>query len=428
MNLTNTVMYTTRRQFIRITGTAAMFGGLAPLPLFAANPPQLLPVRKGKTLVAVFLRGGIDGLNFVVPHGDLDYYKHRKSLAIPRPGGDPNASRDLDGFFGLHPAAASLLPLFKEGSAVSLQAVGYAKNTRSHFEEQDTWETGVVGKTLSSDGWLNRHLASSTGHGGIRAVAIGGNLPRILRGRAPAYAIRGIGDLAMPNMHGDADVLRAALDTAYCTKPNAKRAAMADLLSRTAAATLEGTRQLEAIAKQEYKPANGANYGKNGIALQFREAARLIKAGIGTELIQLDYGGWDTHSNQGGVTGGFANRLRDLCDAMAAFRKDLGDAMNDVLVLTLSDFGRTVAENGTNGTDHGWANCMIAVGGGLANSGKPVLGEWPGLAPEKLHQQRDLRHTTDFRDVLAEAVSSHLGNPNTSHVIPNHECKPVGLV
>jgi uncharacterized protein (DUF1501 family) len=203
---------------------------------------------------------------------------------------------------------------------------------------------------------------------------------------------------------------------------------MADLLSRTAATTLEGTRQLEAIAKQEYKPANGANYGKSAIALQFREAARLIKAGIGTELIQLDYGGWDTHNNQGGVNGGFANRLRDLCDAMAAFRKDLGDAMSDVLVLTLSDFGRTVAENGTNGTDHGWANCMIALGGGLAKPDKPVRGEWPGLAPEKLHQKRDLQHTTDFRDVLAEAVSSHLGNPNTGHVIPKHECKPVGLV
>lgn len=154
----------------------------------------------------------------------------------------------------------------------------------------------------------------------------------------------------------------------------------------------------------------------------------MIKAGIGTELIQLDYGGWDTHNNQGHVNGGYASRLRELSDAMAAFTKDLGDSMQDVLVLTLSDFGRTVAENGTYGTDHGWANCMIALGGGLAKSDKPVLGEWPGLAPEQLHQQRDLRHTTDFRDVLAEAVSSHLGNSNIAHVIPNHECKPVGLV
>lgn len=419
-------MDTTRRQFMRTTGTAAIFGGLAPLHLFAADAPQ--PVLKGKTLVAVFLRGGIDGLNFVVPHGDPDYYKHRKAIAIPRPAGDPNTCRDLDGFFGLHPAAASLLPLFKDHRAVALQAVGYAENTRSHFEEQDTWETGVVGNSLSSDGWLNRHLVSSTGHGSIRAVAIGGNLPRILRGRAPAYAIRGIADLGMPQMRGDAEAIRAALETAYCSKPVAGHGALAGLLSQTAAATLEGTRQLEAVAKQEYKPANGANYGKSGIALQFREAARLIKAGIGTELIQLDYGGWDTHNNQGGVNGGYANRLRELCDAMAAFTRDLGDAMNDVLVLTLSDFGRTVAENGTNGTDHGWANCMIALGGSLAKPVKPVLGEWPGLAPEMLQQQRDLRHTTDFRDVLAEAVSSHLGNPNTGIVIPKHKCRRVGLV
>jgi uncharacterized protein (DUF1501 family) len=421
-------MDTSRRQFMRTTGTAAIFGGLAPLHLFAANPPQLQPVRKGKTLVAVFLRGGIDGLNFVVPHGDPDYYTHRKAIAIPRPSGDPNTCRDLDGFFGLHPAAVSLMPLFKDHRAVALQAVGYAENTRSHFEEQDTWETGVIGNSLSSDGWLNRHLASSTGHGSIRAVAIGGNLPRILRGRAPAYAIRGIADLGMPQMRGDAEAIRAALATAYCTKPAAGRSALADLLSQTAAATLEGTRQLEAIAKQEYQPANGANYGKAGIALQFREAARLIKAGIGTELIQLDFGGWDTHNNQGNANGGYATRLRELCGAMTAFTKDLGDAMNDVLVLTLSDFGRTVAENGTNGTDHGWANCMIALGGGLAQSDKPVRGEWPGLAPENLHQKRDLRHTTDFRDVLAEAVSSHLGNPNTGHVIPNHPCMPVGLL
>lgn len=421
-------MDTTRRQFIRITGTAAISGGLAPLHLFAANPPAKNPVSKGKVLVAVFLRGGIDGLNFVVPHGDRHYYTHRKAIAIQRPSGAPDACRDLDGFFGLHPSAASLMPLFKDHAAMALQAVGYAENTRSHFEEQDTWETGVVGNTLSSDGWLNRHLASSTGHGSIRAVAIGGNLPRILRGRAPAYAIRGIADLSMPKMSGDADAIRAALETAYCTKPSAGRAAVADLLSQTAAATLEGTRQLEAIAKQEYKPANGAKYGNGGIAQQFREAARLIKSGIGTELIQLDYGGWDTHNNQGSTNGGYATRLRELCDAMTAFTKDLGDGMKDVLVLTLSDFGRTVAENGTNGTDHGWANCMIALGGGLAKSDKPVLGEWPGLAPEQLHQNRDLRHTTDFRDVLAEAVSSHLGNPNIGHVIPNHECKSVGLI
>jgi len=421
-------METTRRQFLRTSGTAAILGSFAPGNLFANTQPVIQPVTKGRTLVAVFLRGGIDGLNLIVPHGDPDYYKHRKTIAIPRPARDNNSSIDLDGFFGLHPYAASLSPLFKDRRAVALQAVGYDKNTRSHFEEQDTWETGVIGNSLSSDGWLNRHLSSSTGHGSIRAVAIGGNLPRILRGRAPAYAIRGIADLSMPRMQGDPEILRAALETAYCTKPDASHNASNQLLSKTAAATLEGTKQLEAIAKTEYKPANGAKYGSSGIAKQFLEAARLIKSGIGTELIQLDYGGWDTHNAQGGVNGGYANRLRDLSDAMAAFSKDLGDQMNDVLVLTLSDFGRTVAENGTSGTDHGWANCMIAMGGGIAKNDKPVLGEWPGLATENLHQKRDLKHTTDFRDVLGEVVSKHLGNGNISHIIPGHEHKPVGMI
>ena len=320
------------------------------------------------------------------------------------------------------------MPLFKNGNVRALQAVGYAKNTRSHFEEQDTWETGVAGNALSADGWLNRHLASSTGHGAIRAVAIGGNLPRMLRGSAPAYAIRGIGDLAMPAMAGDADVLRAALETAYCTKPDAAHQPLADLLAQTASATLEGTRQLEALAKEEYQPANGASYANNGVARQFREAARLIKAGLGTEVVQIDYGGWDTHNNQGAATGGFATRLRDLTDAMAAFHADLGEKMQDVLVLTLSDFGRTVRQNGTNGTDHGWANCMIALGGSLAKNDKPVLGEWPTLAPDNLQQRRDLKHTTDFRDVLAEAAASHLGNTNTAHIIPDHSFTRVGLV
>ena len=414
-----------RRHFLLTAGGLAAWQAAGPL---RAALPSPAPVRKGRVLVAVFLRGGIDGLNLVVPHGDPHYYEHRRNIAIPRPAaGNRNSAIDLDGFFGLHPAAAALEPMFRQHSALALQAVGYARNTRSHFEEQDTWETGISGNTLSSDGWLNRHLASSEGHGTIRAVAIGGNLPRMLRGKAPAYAIRGIADLSMPKSPGGTDLLRGALEHAYCTRPpGAAEAEARDLLARTAAATLEGTRQLEAVANTEYKPAHGAKYPETAIARQFREAARLIKAGIGTEVIQIDYGGWDTHNNQGGLTGGYANRLRDLCVAMQTFARDLGDSLNDVLVLTLSDFGRTVRENGTNGTDHGWANCMLALGGGLA-TGKPVLGEWPGLAVEQLQQQRDLRHTTDFRDVLCEAVSAHLGNPHTSAVIPDHQAKAVGL-
>ncbi|MGA0846142.1 MAG: DUF1501 domain-containing protein [Luteolibacter sp.] len=414
----------TRRRFLELGAAAASAGAFA-LPRTQASQPVI----QGRTLVAVFLRGGIDGLNLIIPHGDKNYYSHRSSLAIPRPSGADGSAMDLDGFFGLHPATASLMPMFRDGRAAALQAVGYAENTRSHFEEQDTWETGVVGNSLSSDGWLNRHLASSTGHGVIRAVAIGGNLPRILRGRAPAYAIRSVNDLAMPKTHADAELLRAALETAYCSKPDpARAAATAKMLAKTAAATLEGTRQLESIAKAGYQAAHGAVYPNTTIARQFQEAARLIKAKAGTEVIQIDYGGWDTHNNQGAATGGYANRLRELSEAMAAFSQDLGDDLRDVLVLTLSDFGRTVRENGTRGTDHGWANCMIAIGGSLAKQAKPVLGEWPGLDDEQLHQGRDLRHTTDFRDVLGEVVKKHLGNHNINAVIPGYQNTKVGLL
>lgn len=416
----------TRRYFLKTAGGIATYAGLTPMGGLFANPSPNAQVASGKSLVVVFLRGGIDGLNLVVPYGDKHYYDHRKNLAIARPGGKDGAI-DIDGFFGLHPSAQALAPLFKDHAAVALQAVGYAQNTRSHFEEQDKWETGVIGDTISADGWLNRHLVSSQGHGTIRAVSIGGNLPRILRGRAAAYAIRGIADLAMPKLAGDQEALQAALESAYCTKPQDPQVAARDLMAQTAKATLEGARQLQAIAAEKYQAANGAKYPDSGIAKNFREAARLIKAGIGTEVIEIDYGGWDTHNGQGGANGTYANQLRALSEAIAAFNQDMGSAMKDTLVVTLSDFGRTVRENGTNGTDHGWANCMLMFGGAVKREDK-VLGEWPGLAPEQLYQDRDLKHTTDFRDVIGELVSKHLGNPNLQTVLPGHECKPVGVV
>jgi len=426
-------MKITRRFFLRTGGALAAYCGLSPLrvlgteTLAAAGAP--VAVRRGKTLVAIFLRGGMDGLNFAVPHGDRNYYELRKGIAIPRPGGEAGAL-DLDGFFGLHPAAASLLPMVKSGEAVLLHAVGYSENTRSHFEEQDVWETGVIGNTLGSDGWLNRHLLTSEGHGPIRALAIGNTLPRILHGNAPAFAVRGIADLDLPKTKLPGESVAAALEHAYAAPSAADRAEAMDLLARTAGTTLDAVALLREVAKRPYQP--GAEYPKSGIADQLREAARLIKAGIGVEVVEIDYGGWDTHSGQGNQNGTFANLLRSLSEALAAFRKDLGDGMEDVLVLTLSDFGRTASENGTGGTDHGWGNCMFALGGPIlrAGGGQPrhVLGKWPGLGLGELHDKRDLLHTTDFRDVLGEVVRVHLGNPNLEKVLPSHTFAPVNLV
>jgi len=426
-------MHLTRRHFIQSTGAIALYCGLSPLDLLGQvglKSSDILPVSKGKTIVVIFLRGGMDGLNFIVPFGDPGYAGLRKSIRLAEPG-KTDGVLDLDGFFGLNPRAAALQALFKKGDATAMQAVGYGLNTRSHFEEQDVWETGVIGNTINSDGWLNRHLLTSRGHGPVRAVSLGNNLPRILRGKAAAYALQGIADLSLPsNGKGDAVAMKAALEHAYCTPPRAHESDARDLLSQTAQSTLDGISEIQKIAAQPYKPA--AEYPKSEIARHLLETARLIKANLGVEVVEIDYGGWDTHQNQGGVAGNYGNLVQNLADAIAAFHQDMGDKMKDTLLLTISDFGRTAAENGTGGTDHGWANAMLAIGGGLAKAGdgksRPVLTKWPGLMKEQLHEQRDLLHTTDFRDVLGEVAALHLGNHQLKTVLPGHEFKPVGLL
>lgn len=441
----------TRRYFLQTTGAVLSYVGIAPLiaaprsALAGVTPRAAAP---NKTLVVIFLRGGADGLNLVVPHGDESYFTLRKGLAVPAPGtvveGSGASAIDLDGFFGLNPRLGALKPLFDERLAVATHAVGYDRNTRSHFEEQDTWETGVVGNTINSDGWLNRHLLTSTSPTGshIRAVAIGDSLPRIMHGKASAFAIRGLEDLSLPTTKkSDPGVLSAALEHAYAGSGGGvgasmhDRAAAIDLLAQTTGTTLDGLVQLRALNASDYKPE--VEYPKGDLGRKLMQIARLIKADVGLEVAEVDLGGWDTHQNQGrGGDGQLGNLAQQLGDAIAAFTRDLGDRINDTLVVTMTDFGRTAAENGTGGTDHGWANCMFLVGGAVrrghdATGGrgfKPVVADWPGLAPDQLHQKRDLLHTTDFRDVLGELVATHLGNPNIRTVLPQHDFKGVGLI
>ena len=424
-------MHITRRYFLQSTGALALYCGISPLRTLAdvgMTPADVKPVARGKTFVAVFLRGGMDGLNFIVPFGDPGYRALRPSLGLGTPGA-PGGVLDLDGFFGLNPNAAALAPYFKNGSAMALHAVGYDLNTRSHFEEQDTWETGVAGNTINSDGWLNRHLLTSQGHGPVRAISIGDVLPRILRGKAPAFALRGISDLTLPSDGNVPDAqMFAAIEHAYCTPPREHVAAAQDLLAETAQTTLDGIE----IIKQ--KMAGGyvskVKYPKSDFGSKLAEVARVIKSGVGLEVAEIDYAGWDTHQNQ---NTNYPGLVKDFAEGLNAFAQDLGDRMNDVLVLTMSDFGRTAAENGTTGTDHGWANCMLAMGGSLATASaggivKPVLSRWPGLEKSQLHEGRDLLHTTDFRDVLGEVVSVHLGNPQIKTVLPSHDFQPVGFL
>ncbi|MCA9490848.1 MAG: DUF1501 domain-containing protein [Myxococcales bacterium] len=399
-------MHLTRRYFLKSTGAIAAYLGVAPLDLFAqagvAAAPA--PVAAGRTVVVIFLRGGADGLNLVVPHGDPHYGRLRGSIGIATPGAGEGAAIDLDGHFGLHPRLAPLKPLFDEQVMVAAHAVGYDKNTRSHFEEQDVWETGVIGNTINSDGWLNRHIATSQGRGPIRAVAIGDALPRILHGEAPAYAIRGIEDLSLPaDGAGRADRVVQALEHAYCTAPDVERAGAMDLLSETASLTLEGVRELRAVAERTYQPA--AAYPNTDLGRRLQQAARLIKADVGLEVVEVDYGGWDTHSYQGGAAGPFANLAADLGASVSAFCRDMEERLDDVLLVTLTDFGRTAAENGTGGTDHGTGGVAFVLGGRVR--GGRMLGDWPTLG--RLHEDRDLLPTNDLRALFAGVLRDAWG-------------------
>ncbi|NUN48294.1 MAG: DUF1501 domain-containing protein [Candidatus Brocadiae bacterium] len=425
-------MLHSRRFFLKSTGALAASLAVTPLDLFAEEPAAggaAPAVTKGKTLVLIFLRGGADGLNLVVPWKDPNYRRIRKSIALPSPGegAGPGRVLDLDGSFGLHPKLAPLLPHFEAGIAVALHAVGHDRNTRSHFEEQDAWETAVIGDSLRADGWVNRHLLSTSGHGPIRAVAIGNALPRIMHGKGCAYAVHGIDDLALPGSRMGETAAADALRKAYACEEGGRNRAARELLAETAQGTLDGVDQLKGIVGRPYTPLKP--YPVSELGGKLMQAARLIKSKVGVEVLEIDYDGWDTHQYQGGAEGTFANLAGGLAEAVSAFLNDLGDHAQDVLVMTLSDFGRTASENGTFGTDHGWANVMFAFGPAVRRAdGKRLIGRWPGLAPDQLHEKRDLMHTTDFRDVMAEGLRLHLGHPDAGRVLPGRTFESVGLL
>jgi uncharacterized protein (DUF1501 family) len=400
----------TRRLFLKSSGFA-MFGvGAAPMWLARAADG---PAARKKVLVAIFQRGAVDGLNMVLPFGEKSYHSLRPSLAIPAPkAGGAEAAIDLDGFFGLHPSLAPLKPIYDSGKLAIVHAVGSPDPTRSHFDAQDYMESGTPGRKATPDGWLNRVLTPQ-GSGTIspvRAVSLGPQLPRSLRGKNDAVAINNLNEFRVR----DAEVA-SAFESMY--------AATADkMLNNTGRETFEAAKLMQSIQAQPYTPAGGAKYPGGRLGQSLIQIARLIKADVGLEVAFTDVGGWDTHVNQAGqtpATGQLANLLGNFGQALAAFYQDLGDRIEDVAVVTMSEFGRTAKENGDRGTDHGHANVMFAFGGAIR--GGKVYGDWPGLGPGQLHEDRDLNLTTDFRDVLGELVARHLGHTQLARVFPGYE-------
>lgn len=405
-----------RRYFLKTSGIGlASFGFMAAAPDFLHQFATAQAAGKGfgrkKVLVTIFQRGAVDGLNVVVPHGESDYYSLRPTIAIPKPG-QTDGAVDLDGHFGLHPAMASLEPFWKSKQLAIVDAVGSPDNTRSHFDAQDYMESGTPGNKGTRDGWLNRVLQGSTEKDAspFRAVAMTQQLPRSLYGHAPSVAMTNLADFSIKagiytqNMAGGFEGLY---------QQNAK-----DSLGETGKETFEAVNFLKQANPAQYKPENGAVYPTTNLGRTLAQVAQLIKAGVGLEVAFAEVGGWDTHVNEGNARGQLANLLRDFAGSIAAFGTDLGKRMDDVVLITMSEFGRTARENGSRGTDHGHANAMFVLGNSV--KGGKVYGDFKGLKNDKLYEGRDLDVTTDFRDVFAEAAHKHMGSKDVSKVFPGY--------
>lgn len=438
-----------RRLFLKSGALALVSVGAAPIlgpsflrrAVFADEATRARSGRDGrKTLICIFQRGAVDGLSMVVPHGDADYYTLRSAgaggIALPRTG--DGAVLDLDGHFGLHPTLKALQPIYKAGHLAPIQAVGSPSSTRSHFDAQDFMETGSPDRTLP-DGWAARALQhcpedAARLNATFRAVALTSDMPKTLRGAKDALAFS---DLRNFGVKGGAADLAASLDSSVNTPKSrgmAKQSdasggfeslyqnAVGDVLGGTGRESFEAIKMLKGLSSKPYVAQNDAKYPAGAFGNSLKQIAQLIKADVGVEIAFAESGGWDTHVNQGGANGQLSRRLQEFGDGLAALYTDLGDRMSDVVILTMSEFGRTARQNGNGGTDHGHATCFLTLGGDVR--GGKVLGDWPGLAPEQLNENRDLAMTTDFRDVFGEIAQRHLGVNDLSAVFPYRAQKP----
>jgi uncharacterized protein (DUF1501 family) len=413
-----------RRFFLKSSGIALASLGTATMsPTFLTRTlAQTGTTGRRKILVTIFQRGAMDGLNAVVPYGEQAYYDLRPSIAVPRPKtGDATTVIDLDGFFGLNPALSKLKPLYDSGELAIIQAVGSPDNTRSHFDAQDYMEAGTPGVKSTTDGWLNRYLQAKPDPKAtpFRAVAMGANLPRTMQGKAGTIAMNSINDFAIRAGGGEmGQAVQGGFEAMYAQTVN-------DALRGTGKETFEAVRMLKQVNPGQYKPAPDVVYPRGQFGDRLRQVAQLVKSDIGLEVAFTDVGGWDTHANQGAGQGQLANRLTEFANGISALYADLKDRADEVVILTMTEFGRTAKENGNRGTDHGHASAMFALGGSV--KGGKIYGKWPGLKTNELYEARDLAVTTDFRDVFAELAKNHLGATNLNTIFPGFQVSPANF-
>ncbi len=363
-----------------------------------------------RVLIVLSLRGGWDALNVVTPIGDdrKPYVRARPTLALPERG--ENAPLPLDDRFGLHPSLAPLHELYKDGVFGIVHATGLAHETRSHFDAMEYMELGTPGLKTTREGWIARHLLAT----GVRddallapALAIGA-APTSLREAPQTVAVENLDDFKLWGDESFFDEQRRVLRRLYTGETWAHAAG---------AQTLRALDGMGRILEGDYQPAAGVDYSGSELSNQLATLARLIKTGAGLQVATLDYGGWDTHDYQGDQgTGQFGGQLEDLGKSLAAFHEDLGAQAENVTVMVMSEFGRRLEQNSSQGTDHGHGSALFLLGGGI-NGGK-VYGDWPGLSHEQLFDQADLAITTDYRQIVSELLTHRFGNPDPSYVFP----------
>jgi len=379
---------------------------------------------RGDVLVVVFLRGAADGLNMVVPHGEPTYYTNRPTLAIPRPDDRraPDTSRavDLEGFFGLHPAMAPLLPAWQAGHLAVVHACGAPDDSRSHFKAMELMERGLADLGGPASGWINRHLASlDTGNTSpLRAIGFGEAAPRSLRGVIPVSALRSIAEFHLGGEPEIAGMLKGGLAGLYSGD---------DLLAGIGRETLRILETVEQLDPQGYRPSAGQPaYPAGDFGAALRQVAMLVRAEVGLEVAAIDLGGWDTHFAQGASDGLMAGLLADLAGGLSALHADLADHLSQLTVVVMTEFGRRVQENASLGTDHGHGSLMLLLGGSV--EGGKVHGSWPGLSQGQLFGPGDLAVTTDYREVLAEVCRKRLNNPAADQIFPGFTPGRAGFV
>jgi uncharacterized protein (DUF1501 family) len=400
--------------------------------------------RNKPTLVTIFLRGGADSLNAIVPYGDPLYYQFRPGIGLTEKGreGAPDLIKVRgDRYWALNPRLKPLVPLIEEGKCVPILNVGSPDGTRSHFEAQDNMERGCTREQKLMSGWLNRYLELSKKpyDKPLRGISAQTLLPRSLRGRYPVlagynsaealeefssvYAPQNlIGMTAREGGQGERGSRledRPTGDELLKLGQNADETR--DIITKSGSNAVERIKALE----KAYETSNSAGYPGGQLGNQLATIARVIKADVGLEVAQADYDGWDHHRGQGGANGQHSNMLGHLAECIAAFTKDLGPRMNNTLLLVQSEFGRTVQENGASGTDHGFGGFMFAVGNMLKANPKGIgaLGQHKSLGD--LKDGRYQQVTTDFRTVYSEALERLFGfDPYRSKIFPAYKGTP----